>query len=114
MGQVVQPTLRSDAENAVKHIEGVEKVDNRIELLPNSPLDDQIRRSEYRAIYFKSNMSRYEMGTLQAIHIIVNNGRVTLEGVVDSQADKDAAGIYANSVPDVFAVENHLMVNGSK
>lgn len=114
MGQVIQPTLRSDAENAVKHIEGVEKVDNRIEVLPNSPMDDQIRRSEYRAIYFKSNMSRYEMGTLQSIHIVVNNGRVTLEGVVDSQADRDAAGIYANSVADVFAVENHLKVTSSK
>jgi osmotically-inducible protein OsmY len=114
MGQVVKPTLRSDAESAVKHIEGVEKVDNRIEVLPTSMTDDQIRRAEYRAIYWKSNMSRYSMGTLQAIHIIVDNGRVTLEGVVDSQGDKDAAGIYANSVPDVFAVENHLKVSGSK
>jgi osmotically-inducible protein OsmY len=114
MGEVVKPNLRTDAENAVKHIEGVEKVENRIEVLPNSPMDDQIRRAEYRAIYWKSNLSRYGMGTLQSIHIIVNNGRVTLEGVVDSQADKDAAGVYANSVPDVFAVENHLTVNASK
>jgi hyperosmotically inducible protein len=113
-GQVVQPTLKSDAENAVKHIEGVEKVNNQIEVLPASPMDDQTRRAEYRAIYSQNNLARYGVGALQSIHIIVKNGHVTLEGVVDSQQDKDAAGIYANSVPNVFSVENHLIVTGSK
>ena len=113
-GQVVQPTLKSDAENAVKHIEGVEKVNNQIEVLPTSPMDDQIRRAEYRAIYSQDLLSRYGVGNLQSIHIIVKNGHVTLEGVVDSQQDKDAAALYANSVPNVFSVDNHLMVIGSK
>src|ERR1700687_55953 len=113
-GQVTQPTLRSDAENAVKHIEGVEKVNNQIEVLPVSPMDDQIRRAEYRAIYSQDLLSRYGVGNLQSIHIIVKNGHVTLEGFVDSQQDKDAAALFAKSVPNVFSVDNHLMLTGSK
>src|ERR1700682_5859497 len=113
-GQVTQPTLRSDAENAVKHIEGVEKVNNQIEVLPVSPMDDQIRRAEYRAIYSQDLLSRYCVGNLQSIHIIVKNGHVTLEGNVESQADKDAAALYAKSVSNVFSVDNHLIVTGSK
>jgi hyperosmotically inducible periplasmic protein len=113
-GAVTQPTVRSDAENAVKHIEGVEKVNDQIEVLPPSPMDDEIRRAEYRAIYSQPNLSRYGVGALQSIHIIVKNGHVALEGEVDSQADKDAAGIYAKGVSNVFSVENHLVVRGSK
>jgi hyperosmotically inducible protein len=114
LGQVTQPTIKSDAENAVKHIEGVEKVNNQIEVLPVSPMDDQIRRAEYRAIYGQDLLSRYGVGNLQSIHIIVKNGHVTLEGFVDSQADKDAAALYAKSVPNVFSVDNHLQVLRSK
>src|ERR1700680_3082181 len=114
LGQVTQPTVKSDAENAVKHIEGVEKVNNQIEVLPTSPMDDQIRRAEYRAIYSQDLLSRYGVGNLQSIHIIVKNGHVALEGFVDSQQDKDAATVYAKSVPNVFSVENHLIVNGQK
>jgi hyperosmotically inducible periplasmic protein len=113
-GQVVQPTVKSDAENAVKHIEGVEKVNNEIEVLPASQLDDQLRRVEYHAIYSQANLSRYSEGAMQAIHIIVKDGHVTLEGVVDSVQDKDAANIYASTVPNVFSVENHLIVAGAK
>jgi hyperosmotically inducible protein len=113
-GAVVDPALKSNAENAVKHIEGVEKVDNQIEVLPPSPMDDQIRRAEYRAIYSQPSLSRYSVGMLQSIHIIVKNGHVTLEGTVDSEADKNAANIFANSVPNVFAVTNDLMVTGAK
>lgn len=109
-GSVVNPTLKSNAESSVKHIEGVEKVDNRIEVLPLSPIDDQIRRAEYRAIYSQPSLSRYSIGMLQSIHIIVKNGRVTLEGTVDSDADRSAANIYANGVPNVFSVTNDLMV----
>jgi hyperosmotically inducible periplasmic protein len=97
-GQVVRPALRADAENAVKRMEGVEKVNNQIEVLPTSPLDDQIRRAEYRAIYSQELLSRYGVGNLQSIHMIVKNGHVTLEGFVDSQQDKDAATVYAKSV----------------
>ncbi|HEY2646132.1 MAG TPA: BON domain-containing protein [Candidatus Acidoferrales bacterium] len=113
-GQVVQPTVKTDAENAVKHIEGVEKVNDQIEVLPPSPLDDQIRRAEYRAIYSQDLLSRYGVGNLQSIHIIVKGGHVTLEGSVDSQADKDAATLYAKGVPNVFSVDNHLQVMGPK
>ena len=113
-GQVVQPSLKSDAENAVKHIEGVEKVNNQIEVLPVSSFDNQIRRAEYRAIYSQPNLQRYGVGNLQSIHIIVKGGHVTLEGTVASQQDKDAAEIYAKSVPNVFSVDNHLTVEGSK
>jgi hyperosmotically inducible periplasmic protein len=79
-GQVVQSSVKSDAENAVKHIEGVEKVNNQIEVLPVSEFDDQLRRPEYRAIYSQSNLSRYSVGAMQSIHIIVKGGHVTLEG----------------------------------
>src|SRR6202140_1442805 len=95
-GEVTQPTVKSDAENAVKHIEGVEKVNNEIEVLPPSPMDDQIRRAEYRAIYSQGTLSRYGVGALQSIHILVKGGHVTLEGEVDNQSDKNAANIYAN------------------
>jgi hyperosmotically inducible protein len=114
MGAVVNPTVKSDAENAVKHIEGVEKVNDQIEVLPPSPMDDQIRRAEYRAIYSQGTLSRYGVGALQSIHIIVKGGHVTLEGEVDSQADKNAANIYANGVAGVFSVANNLVVSGGK
>jgi len=112
MGQVVRPSLKDDAEAAVKHIEGVESVDDRIEVLPLSPNDDQIRRAEFRAIYSKPTLERYAEGNVQQIHIIVKNGNVTLEGTVGSQADKDAANVYANTVPGVFSVTNNLQVAG--
>ena len=114
MGAVTNPTVKTDAENAVKKIEGVEKVFDQVEVLPPSPSDDQIRRAEYRAIYSQGTLSRYGLGSLQAIHIIVKGGHVTLEGTVDSEADKNAANIYANGVPGVFSVKNNLNVNGGK
>ncbi|HET6143918.1 MAG TPA: BON domain-containing protein [Candidatus Acidoferrales bacterium] len=113
-GAVVNPTTKTDAENAVKHIEGVEKVNDQVEVLPPSPMDDEIRRAEYRAIYSQGTLSRYGLGALQSIHIIVKGGHVTLEGSVDNQADKNAAGIYANGVPNVFSVNNNLQVTGGK
>jgi len=110
IGQVTRPTLKSDAENVVKKIEGVEKVDNQIEVLPPSPMDDQLRRRLYRAIYGYPNLQKYAMGVQQPIRIIVKGGNVTLEGVVDSEADKNVAGIRAKSVSGVFGVTNNLQV----
>ena len=110
LGSVVRPSLKSDAENAVKHIEGVDKVDNQIEVLPPSPMDDRIRIAEYRAIYGFTALERYALGVQKPIRIIVKNGRVTLEGVVDSEADKNLAGVRANTVPGVFSVTNNLQV----
>jgi len=113
-GAVVNPTVKTDAVNAVKKIEGVEKVNDQIEVLPVSQMDDQLRRAEYRAIYSQDLLSRYGVGALQSIHIIVKDGHVTLEGQVDSQADKDAATLYAKTVPNVFSVTNDLVVTRSK
>jgi hyperosmotically inducible periplasmic protein len=111
-GQVVNPTLKSDAESAVKKIEGVEKVVNNIEILPPSPSDDRIRHAVYRAIYGFDGLSRYSWGTVPSIHIIVKGGHVTLVGVVDNEADKNMAEIQAKSVPGVFSVTDQLQVAG--
>ena len=101
---------KDDAENAVKHIPGVTKVINNIEILPPSQFDNQIRRAEYRAIFSKGDLGRYTLGAVPQFHIIVNGGHVTLEGTVMTQMDKTMAGIAANSVPDVFSVTNNLRV----
>jgi hyperosmotically inducible protein len=114
MGQVTRPTLKSDAGNVVKRVEGVTEVDNQIEVLPLSPMDDQVRMAEYRAIYGDSTIStRYGYRALASIHIMVKNGHVTLEGVVANQGDKNVIGIRANGVPNVFSVTNNLQVEGS-
>ena len=109
-GQVTRPDIKDDAGKTVKGIEGVESVDNQIQVLPPSPMDDQIRRAEFQAIYSFPSLQRYGDMAVAAIHIIVDNGHVTLEGVVNSDADKDTAGIRANTVPNVFAVTNNLRV----
>ena len=110
MGQVTRPTLKSDAENVVKRIEGVEHVDNQIEVLPVSPMDDNLRLRLYRAIYGYAPLEKYALGVQKPIRIIVKGGHVTLEGVVDNEADKNMAGIRANGVSDVFSVTNNLQV----
>jgi hyperosmotically inducible protein len=114
MGQVARPTLKSDAERVVKSIEGVDSVDNRIEVLPLSPNDDRIRMGVYRAIYGNTSLQRYGLQAVPPIHIIVNNGKVTLEGVVANAADKNIANIQANGVPGVFGVTNNIRVEGEK
>ncbi len=111
MGQVVRPTLKSDAEAAVKSVEGVSSVQNDIEVLPNSPMDNQLRRAVYRAIYSEPGLSRYALSAVPSIHIIVKNGNVTLEGVADNDTDKNLAGLRANGVPNVFSVTNNLVVS---
>lgn len=114
LGQVTRPTLKSDAEKAVKGIEGVEKVVNQIQVLPLSPNDDRIRLAAYRAIYGESALQRYQLQAVPPIHIIVENGHVTLEGVVATDADKNLAGIRANGVPGAFSVTNNLQVEKKK
>jgi hyperosmotically inducible protein len=110
MGDVTRPTLKSDAQNVVKHIEGVTQVDNQIRVLPLSANDDHIRVATYRAIYSQPGLDRYALQAVPPIHIIVANGNVTLRGVVASQADKDMAGLRANGVSGVFGVKNELQV----
>jgi osmotically-inducible protein OsmY len=132
-GQASRPTLKSGIESSVKRIDGVKNVTNEIEVLPVSPNDDRIRATVYRSIYSAPALQRYTgnwgrasrmpsvaraaggitndppMG-YHAIHIIVKNGNVTLNGVVDSDADFAIAGMRANTVPGVFSVDNQLEV----
>lgn len=111
VGDVTRPVLKSDAENVVKRIEGVKEVVNQINVLPLSPMDDQIRVAMYRAIYGDAQIgTRYGHQALPSIHIIVSNGRVRLEGVVANEGDKNLINIRARSVPNVFAVDNQLQV----
>ena len=127
-GEASLPTLKSSAENVVKKIEGVEKVDNQIEVLPASPSDDRIRGAVYSAAPLqkytsnrgarpKPSVARAAGGITNdppigyhAIHIIVKNGNVTLTGVVDNESDMAIAGIRASGVPNVFSVDNQLQV----
>jgi len=113
MGQVTRPVIKDEAESSVEKIEGVKVVENQIEVLQPSPFDDQVRRKEYRSIYSFGPLQPYALGVNPGIHIIVKGGNVTLEGVVRTQADKDAANIRARSVPGVFAVKNNLRVEKS-
>jgi hyperosmotically inducible protein len=140
-GYASRPILKSDAENAVKRIPGVESVVNEIEVLPNSPNDDRIRAAVYNRIYTQPSLAKYNanQGSLaralgpggrsvalmaggitndppigfHAIHIIVKNGNVALYGVVNNEMDKTIAGMQANSAPGAFSVDNDLIVQGA-
>ncbi|HEV3482247.1 MAG TPA: BON domain-containing protein [Candidatus Acidoferrales bacterium] len=101
-----------DAERVVKKIPGVTQVVNDIHVLPLSRFDEQIRRAEFRTIFSQSGLGRYTLGTIPQIHIIVDNGHVTLEGSVINEMDRTVAGIAANTVPGVFSVTNNLRVGG--
>ncbi len=109
-GDVTRPVLKSDAENVVKRIPGVTNVVNEIKVLPLSPFDNQTRRAVYRSVFGYAGLYRYAMGAQPSIHIIVDNGHVTLKGVVDNEGDKNLAYIRANGVPGVFSVTNELRV----
>lgn len=109
-GQVVRPSTRKDAERRVAKIEGVEQVINHIEVLPLSRFDDSIRVRTYRAIFRTGSLYRYAQGANPALHIIVRNGHVTLEGVVANKGDSRLAYIMASQVFDVFSVTNNLRV----
>jgi osmotically-inducible protein OsmY len=132
-GKASRPVLKSSAENVVKKLEGVKTVDNQIQVLPVSPNDDRIRTAVYAAIYRYPPLQRYSsargrMGPgpsvarraggitndppigWHAIHLIVENGNVTLVGVVDSDGDLAIAEMRANQVPGVFSVTNELQV----
>jgi hyperosmotically inducible periplasmic protein len=110
LGQVTRPTLKDSAERVVKGIEGIEKVDNQIEVLPVSPHDDRLRTALYRSIYGHTSLNRYALPVLKPIRIIVKNGDVSLEGVVASEADKNIANVRAKTVSGVFSVTNNLRV----
>jgi hyperosmotically inducible periplasmic protein len=110
MGEVTRPTLKSSAENVVKNIEGVTKVENKIRVLPLSPNDDRLRIALYRAIYGHTALNRYAMQAVPSIHIIVDQGNVVLDGVAANDGDRNIANIQANSVSGVFSVQNNLQI----
>jgi hyperosmotically inducible periplasmic protein len=115
MGVVTQPTLKKDAESAIKRVEGVTNVVNQIEVLPLSPNDDQIRLAEYRAIYGDSALSaRYGFRALPSIHILVKNGNVQLEGWVANKFDYDLVNIRAKGVRGAFSVSNDLQIENEQ
>ena len=111
-GQVVRPTTRSDAERRVRKIAGVARVINQIEVLPLSSHDDSIRRRAYRQIFGTASLYRYALGANPSLHLVVNRGHLTLEGVVGNEGDRNLARIAALQVPGVFSVTNNLRVEG--
>jgi hyperosmotically inducible protein len=114
MGQVVRPSLKDDSEAAVKKLEAATRVINNIEVLPLSPMDDQLRTALYRRIYsFETPLFRYATWSSPPIHIIVNNGHVTLKGIVANQSDSQLAYIAAREVPGAFDVKNELQIEQS-
>jgi hyperosmotically inducible protein len=110
VGQVRDAIVKDSAEARVKHLEGVERVDNQIEILPASFNDDRIRRQVARAVFNDPRLFNYGIQSVPPIHIIVKNGHVDLEGMVRTQTDKDDAFIRANGVAGVFSVDNNLQV----
>lgn len=113
-GSAYGPVDASTAYNLAANTAGVKEVINHIQVDPTSPLDDRIRRAEYRAIYGFPQLNRYALNPIKPIRIVVQNGHVTLKGVVDSTSDKQVAGIRANSVSGVFSVTNDLQVAGQE
>ena len=114
-GQVVQASTRKDAERRVAKLAGVSRVVNQIEVLPLSSFDDSIRARTYRALFgWNSPLFRYGRGVNPSIHIVVNGGHVSLEGVVSNEADRNLANMLANGVPGVFSVKNNLQVENRR
>jgi hyperosmotically inducible protein len=110
-GQVVRPSTKSDAEARVKDIDGVKGVINEIQVMPPSPNDDRLRVALYRTLYgWDSPLFRYATQSIPPIHIIVDRGRATLKGIVDSKADAQLAYMRARGVPGLFDVKNELIV----
>jgi alkylated DNA nucleotide flippase Atl1 len=113
-GEVVRPSTRSDAERRVKKIRGVTQVVNNIRVLPLSNFDDRIRVATYRSIANMGGLHRYLRGNNPSIHIVVDRGHVTLEGVVSGSGDRTLAYHAANRVSGVFSVKNNLRVEGEE
>lgn len=114
MGDVTRPSLKSSAENVIKDIEGIDKIVNEINVLPLSPMDDQLRMALYRAIYGHTALNRYALQAVPSIHIIVDKGNVILDGVAANSTDSNIANIQANSVSGVFSVKNQLRIENQE
>jgi hyperosmotically inducible protein len=114
MGAVSQPYKKDDLGRIVQHIAGVASVTNELKVLPLSPEDDRLRRQVARAIFSDASLSRYAMGAVPAIHIIVDRGHVTLTGMVNNSMDKQIAGMRASSAGLSFGpIENDLTVENA-
>ena len=114
-GQVVQPSTRKDAERRVRRLAGVERVVNNIEVLPLSSFDDSIRVSAYRSLFgWNSPLHRYGLGVNPSVHIVVDRGHLTLEGVVSTEGDRRLAYMLVNSIPGVFSVKNNLRAESER
>lgn len=113
-GKVLRGTNKSSAENVVEDISGVRRVINRIEILPPSPMDDRIRRQIVREFSDRGGLYRYLLGTSPSVRIIVDRGRVELEGYVSNRTDANLMNIIANGVFGVFNVENNLIVESDR
>ena len=110
-GHVTRPTLKSDAAAVVQRVPGVAVVVNNVEVLPVSPADNHIRRAAYRTLFnYNSPLFRYGLGGDPAIHILVENGHVTLKGFVSSEMHKQIATTYMRHLFGVFSVTNDLVV----
>jgi len=135
LGYAYRGTLKSDAENAVRRVDGVKEVANKIEILPTAQNDERIRWATFYNIYTDDFLSRYAPGGAMSarydalqfarfpgmqplgnypIHIVVKGGRTTLYGVVDNEGDKTIAAVRAREIPQVFGVENELVVEKEK
>jgi hyperosmotically inducible protein len=110
MGQVTKPAVKTDAEKLVKRVEGVEQVIDRIEVLPLSPNDEQIRHATYFALAGQPQLESYFMQAWCPVRIIVKNGNVTLEGVVSNQADSDLMRLTAGAIPGIFSFTSKVEV----
>ena len=113
-GQVVRSTTKSDAEARVKKLESVKVVTNQIEVLPLSTFDDETRIAIYRRLVREAGLEKYFLQAVPPIHVIVQNGHVTLKGVVSSAMDSQLAYMAASSVPNVFDVKNDLLIEAAE
>ncbi len=115
-GQVSQPFKKADLGRLAQHVAGVRSVANELAVLPTSLFDDRLRLQVARAIYRDPTLSRYGIQAVPPIHIIVDNGHVTLEGVVNNTMEKNVAGIRASQSLSFGQVTNNLRVEngGSK
>jgi hyperosmotically inducible protein len=113
-GQVREPWRKNEYGRLAEAVEGVSQVNNEIEVLPTSIYDDQIRVAATRAIYGDPRFTRYAFRSLRPIHIIVNQGRVTLKGAVASQMDKQLAEMAVRTRVLSFEVSNELVVDNEK
>jgi osmotically-inducible protein OsmY len=109
-GKVAQARNKKDAERAIKDINGVKQVVNKIEILPPSPFDNSIRTRLLKTIVQHGGLFRYLQEPNPSVRLIVEDGRITLEGYVATRGDFNLMNILANGVNNVFSVKNNLVV----